>query len=245
MQNFLLKIKLDALKLLQDEDTLITDSLYKTENDLQVPITDTEGTTALLTTDGTSWVYTNETWEQVDINTDYKITHSLYPFIMSVNNSINNNFINLCNSKFYKEQLTFSINADNSDYIDITGFTENPIFQAGDFIYIHTSTNNYLSCVQSSTETSLTIDGRGLNIRITDKIEPFMCLFLVSFPPDYIDTVLTMMAYDFYQRDSKEKRQEKLGNYTYTNFEPTQYYGDGSYPRYLQDGISYWQVITI
>ena len=100
MKNFLLDIKLSGLELLNNTDTLIVDSLYtekqEDETTVQIPITDIEGTNAILTTDGTSWIYTDGDWEQTDTVVDYKINNSLYPFIMSVNNSIENKFLKLC-----------------------------------------------------------------------------------------------------------------------------------------------------
>lgn len=249
MIDFLFKIKLNALTMLQDNETLVVESLYKSVEGedgeiTQEPITDVEGTTALLKTDGTSWIFLNNEWVQIDANLDYKILCSIYPFIMSVNNSINNNFVILSKSKIYNN-LQFKQNEENSDFVDIEGFDSDILVQAGDFIFIKTCTNIYLSYVQSVSANSITVDNRGLNIRITGVAEEYMFLGLVSFPADYLDAVLSMMAYDFYQRDSKEKRQERLGSYTYINFEPERYYGNGSYPKYLQDTVSYWQKIFI
>lgn len=248
MKNFLLDIKLSGLELLNNTNTLIVDSLYtekqEDETTVQIPITDIEGTNAILTTDGTSWVYTDGGWEQTDTVVDYKINNSLYPFIMSVNNSIENKFLKLGETNFYSD-LTFSINLENNEFVDITGFTVQPDLTIGDFVFIRTNVSEYLTTVQNINETTMTVDGRGLNFRITGKPETCTGIFLVVFPDDYLDAVLDMLAYDFFVRDSKEKRQERLGNYTYTNFEPYQYYDGGSYPKYIQDTISYWQIIHV
>jgi len=239
MNTFLTKIKT-----LSGRYDLITDKLYSDEDE-QVPITDVEGTTALLTTDGTSWEYVNGNWSQTDENLDTIIAYSIFPFIMSVDNSTYNDFINICFSKFY-DKLVFSKNVDNENFIDITGFTEKPLVQAGDIVRIARCHDKmYLSEVQAATEDSITIDNRGLNIRIVEDAEVTAGICLVEYPPDYIDAVLNMFIFDLFERDDKEKRQERLGNYTYTNFEPTLYYGDGSYPKYLEETISYWQHIYV
>ena len=64
---------------------------------------------------------------------------------------------------------------------------------------------------------------------------------LAMFPPQFLDAVLDMLGYDLFKREGKEVRTERLGNYTYTNFEPAAYYGLGTYPQNLEEGIKYWQ----
>lgn len=64
---------------------------------------------------------------------------------------------------------------------------------------------------------------------------------LVMFPPQFLNAVLDMLGYDLFKREGKEVRTERLGNYTYTNFEPAAYYGLGTYPQDLEDCIKYWQ----
>ena len=67
----------------------------------------------------------------------------------------------------------------------------------------------------------------------------------MSFPQDFINAAISMLGYDMFIRESKEKNREALGNYTYSNFAPAQYYGDGEYPKNLQNKIKYWQKIYI
>ena len=80
-------------------------------------------------------------------------------------------------------------------------------------------------------------------MRVSGKAETIGLLF-VDFPPQFLDNVFAMLAFDLFLREDKEKRQERLGNYTYTNFEPHNYYGLGSYPTHLEDAVKYFQHIS-
>lgn len=104
--------------------------------------------------------------------------------------------------------------------------------------------NLYLTTVTAVTDTSISIDNKGADIRITSGGKT-IGVFFVSFPPDFMTMAIQMFGYDLFYRDSKEKRQERLGNYTYTNFEPIQYYGTGSYPKDLEDKIKYYQEVHV
>ena len=57
------------------------------------PITDTEGTTVLLLDDGTSWEFVGGDWSQIEVEQDRAILNSLYAFMGTVCESINNFFI--------------------------------------------------------------------------------------------------------------------------------------------------------
>lgn len=232
---------LGKIKLLSDAYNIITDNLYKDEEKTQ-PITDIEGTTALLTTDGTSWEFSNGAWEQIDTDIDAKVLNSIYSFFMSVSNSIYNDFVKCFASKFY-EDVTVSKNAETDYYIDLS-IGETPLVKEGDFIIIASCCNKYLTMVKKVENNIITVDNRGLDMRFRDT-EPSLGIFLVCYPPDYFQAVLEMFAYDLFKREDKEKRQERLGNYTYTNFEPVSYYGSGSYPKELQDTVLYWQHVFV
>lgn len=244
---------LAKIKLLSNKYDLIVESLYnvvvdsETNEETNVPITDVEGTTALLMTDGTSWEFVDEDWQQIDENIDKTILYSLFPFIMSVCNSIHNPFIKCSNSHVYKN-IKLSYYQNKREFINIEQISDEIYVQAEDFVILKTCTNEYLTQVNGIVdivdEKTITLDNRGLNIRISGK-EQTVGLFFVDFPPQFLDNVYAMLAYDLFTREDKEKRQERLGNYTYTNFEPINYYGLGSYPTQLEDAIKYFQIIHV
>ena len=244
---------LAKIKLLSNKYDLIVESLYnvvvdsETNEETNVPITDVEGTTALLMTDGTSWEFVDEDWQQIDENIDKAILYSLFPFIMSVCNSIHNPFIKCSNSYVYKN-IKLSYYQNKREFINIEQISDEIYVQAEDFVILKTCTNEYLTQVNGIVDTvdekTITLDNRGLNIRISGK-EQTVGLFVVDFPPQFLDNVYAMLAYDLFTREDKEKRQERLGNYTYTNFEPINYYGLGSYPTQLEDAIKYFQIIHV
>lgn len=244
---------LAKIKLLSNKYDLIVESLYnvvvdnETNEETKVPITDVEGTTALLMTDGTSWEFVDEDWQQIDENIDKTILYSLFPFIMSVCNSIHNSFIKCSNSHVYKN-IKLSYYQNKREFINIEQISDEIYVQAEDFAILKTCTNEYLTqvngIVDTTDEKTITLDNKGLDIRISGK-EQTVGLFFVDFSPQFLDNVYAMLAYDLFAREDKEKRQERLGNYTYTNFEPTNYYGLGSYPTQLEDAIKYFQVIHV
>ena len=239
---------LAKIKLLSNKYDLVVESLYndvtdeETNETTQEPITDIEGTTALLTTDGTSWEFVDDNWQQIDENIDKTILYSLFPFIMSVCNAIHNPFVKCHYSHIYKD-ITFVYNAETNEEINITNITDDIDVQANDYVMIKTCTNEYLTQVLEVGNETVKIDNRGLNIRVTGNEETVGLLF-VDFPPQFLDNVFAMLAFDLFLRDDKEKRQERLGNYTYTNFEPHNYYGLGSYPTHLEDAVKYFQHIS-
>lgn len=242
--NFLTKIKS------ANEYNYIVDSLYKEVIDEETgetslePITDIDGDTALLITDGSSWQLTDGVWEQIEQNLDYQINQSLYPFILSVCESIHNCFIKKCMSRFYENAILAYTDIQKKDKVEITNLNEEPIVQDEDFVIIGNCVSNYLTQVTAITNDSIEVKNDGVNIRVTGKEENIKVCF-VSFPMSFLMTVLDMLSYDFFHREAKELRQERLGNYTYTNFEPIQYYGEGSYPKYLEDSLKYWQKVFL
>lgn len=223
---------------------LVVESLYKdvldeeTQETHQEPITDEEGTTALLLTDGTSWEFVDDQWQQIEESIDKTILYSLFPFLMSTCNSIQNDFIVCCNSRIYKD-ITLAYNEDDKTIVEINNIADEILVQAGDFVRIKTCANEYLTTVLEISDNQIKIDNRGLDIRVTGKAQN-IGIFFTSFPPQFLDAAYAMLAYDLFDREDKEKRQERLGNYTYTNFEPGNYYGLGSYPTYLEDSIKYF-----
>lgn len=239
---------LAKIKLLSNKYDLVVESLYneitneESGETTQEPITNIEGTTALLTTDGTSWEFVDEQWQQIDENIDKTILYSLFPFIMSVCNAIHNPFVKCHNSHVYKD-VTLAYDEETKEKIDIINITDDIYIQAGDYIIVKTCTNEYLTQVLEVGDETVKIDNRGLNIRVSGKAENVGLLF-VDFPPQFLDNVFAMLAFDLFLRDDKEKRQERLGNYTYTNFEPHNYYGLGSYPTQLEDAVKYFQHIS-
>lgn len=236
---------LAKIKSMSDRYEIVASSLWTDEEKIK-PITDVEGKTVLLSTDGTSWQYVNGgingCWEQIDTDIDMKILNSIYPFIMSVNNSIYNDFVNCCFSKFY-EDVTVTKNAENEKYLDIN-IGQKSDLQEGDFVYVVSCSNKYLTMVKKVEDGTVTVDNSGLNMRFKGAGN-YLGLLFASFPPDYFQAVIDMFVYDLFKREDKEKRQERLGNYTYTNFEPVAYYGDGSYPKEMQEAIQYWQYIHV
>ena len=239
---------LAKIKLLSNKYDLVVESLYNEITDeesgetTQEPITDIEGTTALLTTDGTSWEFVDEKWQQIDKNIDKTISYSLFPFIMSVCNAIHNPFAKCLNSHIYKDVILV-YGENTKEEINITNINDDIDVQAGDYIIVKTCTNEYLTQVLEVGDDTIKIDNRGLNMRVSGKVETIGLLF-VDFPPQFLDNVFAMLAYDLFLREDKEKRQERLGNYTYTNFEPHNYYGLGSYPTQLEDAVKYFQHIS-
>ena len=235
---------------------------------------DVEGMTALLLNDGTSYEFLDGEWKQIEVDLDVVVMNSIYPFIMSVCHSIHNDFVKCQLSKIYREvKIQVGANADNIEYIDnddngdlggdedldadmpeiqevdeklitIKGLCKPPVVQVGDFVIIKTEFNAYLSVIKSISDDSISVDNSGLDIRATGELETVGILF-VSFPPDFINAVLSMLGFDLFERNSKERRQERLGNYTYTNFDPTSYYGINAYPLNLQNKIMYWQKISV
>ena len=231
------------IKVLSGKKYFVASSLWQ-DAEKTIPVIDAEGITVLLDTDGTSWQYVteNNSWEQVDTDIDERILNSIYPFIMSVNNSIYNDFVNCCFSKFY-DDVTITQNAENKNYLDID-IKEKTELKVGDFVYVVLCSNKYLTMIKDIKDTVVTVDNAGLDMRFKET-NNYLGLLFVSFPPDYFQGVLDMFAYDLFKREDKEKRQERLGNYTYTNFDPVSYYGAGSYPKELQDVIQYWQYIHL
>lgn len=268
--NFLAKVKLS-----NNYDMVVGD-LYL--EDGTTPISDVDGTTALLTTNGTSWELLDSSWVQIDLTVDQIINTNFYPFLMSICNSIQNNFIIGQLSQVYESATISEIDAG---YV-ISGLPSPPLVQTNDYVSVvnyirkfpeasavqpkycwenqqYLAENLYgitlpdypievlsssLSSVISTDTDSITIDKSGVDMRITSSASVFG-VFYASFPADFINTVISMFGYDLFDRGNKEKRQERLGNYTYTNFEPTQYYGNGSYPLVMENKIKFWQRIYL
>ena len=67
--NFLARVKLS-----NDYDLILNNLIRPTGS---APITDVDGTTALLLDDGTSWEYLDEEWKRIDEATDLIILNSL------------------------------------------------------------------------------------------------------------------------------------------------------------------------
>lgn len=226
----------------------IVSSLYKEEETeegtITVPISDVDGTTALLTTDGTSWQLSDGSWEQIEQDLDVRIKESIYPFILSVCESIHNHFIKWCMTKCYENALLSYKEENNKSIVKISNLEDGHVFQIEDFIIIHNKVNTYLTQVLDTETTNIEVENTGVNIRIYGEPE-CVCLKFVSFPQSFLSTALEMLGYDLFLREGKEKRQERLGNYTYTNFEPVNYYGDGSYPKELEETVKYWQRIFL
>lgn len=231
--NILTRVKLS------NKYDLVVNSLYNDIDGEQKPITDIEGTRALLTTNGTSWELVNGAWLQIESDVDAVIKENAYTFIMSVCDSIHNNFTKT--GKYFTDVLLSKVD----DTVIISDLSSRPDLRVDDFVVLACDTNAYLSKVVAITDDTLTIDNMGLDIRITGDKEN-ICLLLVTFPPQFLGVALDMLGYDMFTRDSKEKRQERLGNYTYTNFEPNIYYGDiDAYPKKFMDKIKYWQNVFI
>lgn len=224
---------------------LIVNSLYEeivdeeTGETTQQPISDVDGTTALLLTDGTSWELLDGDWRRIDEATDKLIQYSLYPFIMQVCDSIHTHFIRCDKSQKFQEAL-LSRNSENETVTISNLGEEQPFVQANDFAYIETELQMLLTQILENSDNGLIYDDKGLHTRITGKNECVM-VHLVMFPPQFLNAVLDMLGYDLFKREGKEVRTERLGNYTYTNFEPAAYYGLGTYPQDLEDCIKYWQ----
>ena len=232
--NFLARVKLS------NNYDLILNNLQHATGD--PPITEVDGTTVLLLDDGTSWEYLDGEWGRIEEATDLLITVSLYPFLTSICHSIQNDFVKCQLSAVY-EDVTLSKD-DTQNELTIDGLLTSPKVQAGDFVIIRNYVGSSLTIVKSTTTTSITVDSTGIESRITGAPETVGVLF-VSFPPDFLDSAINMMGYDLFKRENKEKRQERLGNYTYTNFEPVQYYGFGTYPSNIENRVKYWQTVHV
>ena len=161
---------------------------------------------------------------------------------MSVCNAIHNPFVKCHNSHIYKDVILV-YGENTKEEINITNINDDIDVQADDYIIVKTCTNEYLTQVLEVSDDTIKIDNKGLNMRVSGKAETIGLLF-VDFPPQFLDNVFAMLAYDLFLREDKEKRQERLGNYTYTNFEPHNYYGLGSYPTHLEDAVKYFQHIS-
>lgn len=237
--NLLLEIKL------KNKYDYITESLYKEDEEGElIPITDIEGSTAILLTDGTSWQFADDEWVQIEQDLDTKILNSLYPFISSVCESINNSFVKYELTQCFKDVVFSYKENTNKKVVVVSNLDKKPFAIGGDFIRIITPTNVYFTRVLANNETNMEIDNVGVNIRITGE-EEIMALQFISFPQSFINTVLEMLSYDMFLREAKELRQERLGNYTYTNFESDVYYGDNAYPKKLVQSIKYWERIFV
>lgn len=222
---------------------LVVNNLYEegaVSGQPKTPITDVEGTTALLLTDGTSWEFLDNEWKQIEISTDKIILDSFYSFLTSVCNSVQNDFVKCQLSAVYEGVML----SKENDTITITGLLTPPKVQVGDYVIIRNYVGSNLSVVTKTTDTSISVDATGTDIRISGDTETIGVLF-VSLPPDFLDAAISMLGFDMFLREDKEKRQERLGNYTYTNFEPGQYYGVGEYPTNLQNKIKFWQRIHV
>lgn len=240
------------IKSQQTYDCGVVESLYTTEVDpdtgeeIELPITDVEGSTALLT-DGTSWEFVDGEWQQIDKQLDFLIKNSLLPFIMEVCDSIHFHFIRKDKSFMLKNGL-IGRNTEKPEWLDITGENKNPTkLVLDDFVYIETQLQMLLTNLRTAMTTSdsnveFSVIDMGLNTRLTGDPEDIM-VHLVMFPPQFLNAVADMLAYDLFEREGREVRTERLGNYTYTNFEPVAYYGEGAYPKRLEDAIKYWQMI--
>lgn len=228
---------------LSNKYDFVVNSLYEEgtpSGQPKVPITDVEGSTALLLTDGTSWELLDDAWQQIEIETDKIILNSFYSFLTSICNSIQNDFVKCQLSAVY-EGVTLSAGDES---VTISGLLTPPKVQVGDYVIIRNYVGSNLSVVTATTDTSVTIDKTGTDIRISGEAETVGILF-VSLPPDFLDAAISMLGFDMFLREDKEKRQERLGNYTYTNFEPGQYYGVGEYPANLQNKVKFWQKIYV
>ena len=227
------------------EYDFIVDSLYKSEEDPETgiitlkSITDVEGSTALLSTDGTSWEFVNGDWQRIDEALDKLIEYNINPFIMQVCDSIHTHFIRCDKSQKIKEGMLTKDQQDEHKII-ISGLEEKPKVITGDFAYIETDLQFLLTRILATTENQITYDDKGIHTRITGETEPLI-VHLVMFPPQFLNAALDMLGYDLFKREGKEVHTERLGNYTYTNFEPKAYYGLGTYPQDLEDIIKYWQ----
>lgn len=213
----------------EDEETIET---------ITVPITDIDGETALLTTDGTSWQLTDGEWVRIEQDLDVSISENIYPFISSICQTIHNGFIQYPKVELYDDVVPEY--KDDKENIIVLKDIENSIFVKGDFVHIVQSDMSYLSRVLEYKNNTLELDNLGVGLRVTGDVVP-TALALVIFPPTFLSATLDMLGYDYFMRDAKEKRQERLGNYTYTNFDPVVYNGEGAYPKQLENAVKYWQ----
>lgn len=226
----------------------ITDNLYKevvdeeTQEIIYEPITDIESETALLTTDGTSWQFSDDEWVRIEQDLDVRILENIYLFISSICQSIHNSFVDYCSAEEY---LNITVEyKENDKNILVLNNIENSNFIEDDFVVIVDEVTNRLTKVLKYKNNTLELDNRGVDFRVTGNTKN-IALAPVKFSPSFLMAVLDMFGYDLFERDAKEKRQERLGNYTYTNFEPTVYNGEGAYPKQLENAIKYWQRVYV
>ena len=220
---------------------IVCDDLY-TEDEPKVPITDIDGTTALLETDGTSWQLINGEWEQIEVEIDNIIKTNFMPFLMSACHSIHNHFIN-CKYALHLPNILFSKDEDGiilETQDDALEFLIN-----NDFIWLSTSTGEYLTyIVDKISDSKVLIYDKGIDIRITGK-EECVALCLASFPMGFVSDVAKLMQYDLFEREDKEVKVERLGNYSITNADIGNFYGDEAYPEQIIKRIKYWQRIGV
>lgn len=250
--NLLLQVKLSN----SSNYDYIVSSLYKeitippeTEGEppivSQVPISDIEGSTALLLTDGTSWELNNGEWIKTEENVDYIINNNVLSFLMSVCHSIHRHFVKCKYAACERGVLLLPIENDMTK-VAITNVSE-ILVQSGDFVWLKTDVGEYLTQVDSINidGKSITLNISGYDVRITGKPQN-IALCGAYFPADFLAVAIKMFAYDLFDRSGKELKQERLGNYTYTNFSPMEYYGDeNSYPKEYINVIKYYQRITV
>jgi len=205
------------------------------------PITNIDGTTILLLDNGTSWQYTDSEWEQIELQEDTTIVNSIFPFLASVCDSIDNYFTTDDFSVLY-EGVTLSW---QDGIATISGLVDPPLVKVGDYALIETYTSEYLTKITAKSSTSISFDNTtGENVRITGEAEN-VAVSLVSFPSNFLNAALDMLGYNMFSREAKEKRQERLGNYTYTNFEPVQYYGSSNYPKDIENIVKSYEIILL
>lgn len=224
--------------------SFVVDSLYKTVDEVEVPITDVDGDTALLTTDGTSWRLDNQEWVQIEQDTDFVILNSVYPFIMSICNEIHNHFLSCRQQQAAFHGVTITKDTENPTQAVIKA-NEKFDFKVGDFVIVGNCPSQTLTQVVYADDTQIKVDNTGNWFTLSDIPLTVLCILHVIFPADFLSTVLNMLNYDLFQRSSKELRQERLGNYTYTNFSPLDYYGDGAYPKEWEKTIKYYEIIQV
>jgi hypothetical protein len=179
-------------------------------------------------------------WVRIDLQTDEVIEENILSFITTICESIGNDFVKCQLSAVYTDLVL----SNTDDGILLSGLVTPPKVQAEDFVILKNYAGSYLTTVISKTDTTILFSDKGVNIRISGEPE-MVGVFFVSFPPSFLDTTMSMMGYDLFQREDKEKRQERLGNYTFTNFDPNQYYGTDSYPANLISKVRYWQIISV
>lgn len=220
---------------------IVCNNLFK-DDEPEKPITDIDGTVALLQKEGTTWQLSNGEWQQIDIEIDNVIKANFMPFLMSICQSIHNFFINckyiinLQNVLLSKEDRGIILKAqeDNLDFL-----------VKDDFIWISTCTGDYLTyIIEKISDNELLLYDNGIDIRITGK-EQCLGLCLVSFPMGFVSSVANLMYYDLFERQDKEVKVERLGNYSITNSDISNFYGNEAYPEQIISKIKYWQKIGV